>query len=342
MNAFKTGVRVSMNMGMHCKSSLRRLWVLAACTAALLATGVAPAGADAVDDEARFVEMINADRRADGAGPLVVLPELVDKARTHAQRMVEADAIFHSGDMAEGLDGWKLLGENVGRGGNIESLHQAFMDSPDHRRNVLDPRFDAVGIGVVWKEGVPYVVELFMDSVEELRVQFTPPFADDDGSVHEEDIISLYSLGVTKGCDTNRYCPERKVTRGEMATMLVRAFGLTGSSGDVFGDDDTSVHASAIETLAANGITNGCEASSFCPDRPVTRGEMATFLSRILELPKAPSAGFTDTATNVHADAIDSLAAAGITRGCSEAEFCPYSNVTRAQLASFLIRALES
>lgn len=327
---------------MHSKTSLRRIWALAACTAALLVAGMAPAGADAVDDEARFVELINADRRADGAGPLVVLPELVDKARRHAQRMVDADKIFHSDDMADGLEGWKLLGENVGRGGNIDSLHQAFMDSPDHRRNVLDPRFDAVGIGVIWKEGVPYVVELFMDSVDDLRVQFTPPFADDDGSIHEDDIISLYSMGITNGCDANRYCPERKVTRGEMATMLVRAFDLTGSSGDVFGDDDASIHEAAIETFAANGITKGCEADRFCPDRPVTRGEMATFLTRILELPEAPSAGFADTATNVHAASIDSLAAAGITRGCSDTEFCPNSNVTRAQLASFLIRALES
>lgn len=326
---------------MHSKRCPRRIWVLAACTVALLVSGVAPSGADAPDDEARFVELINADRRADGAGPLVVLPELVDKARTHAQRMVDADKIFHSDDMAAGLEGWKLLGENVGRGGNIESLHQAFMDSSAHRRNVLDPRFDAVGIGVIWKEGVPYVVELFMDSVDELRVQFTPPFADDDGSVHEDDIISLYSLGITKGCDTDRYCPERNVTRGEMATMLVRAFGLSGSSGDVFADDDTSVHESAIETLADHGITRGCEANRFCPDRPVTRGEMATFLTRILALPEAPSTGFSDTTTHVHVASIDSLAAAGITRGCSDTEFCPDSNVTRAQLASFLIRALE-
>lgn len=320
----------------------RRLWIQVACVAVVFTAAAVPAGADTVEDEAKFVDMINDDRRAAGSGPLVVLPELVEKARRHAERMAAAEDIFHSDDMAAGLDGWQLLGENVGRGGNLETLHQAFMDSPGHRRNVLDPRFDALGVGVVWSEGVPYVVELFMDSIEDLRVQFTPPFSDDDGSVHEADIISLYQLGVTKGCDTSRYCPERDVTRGEMATMLVRAFDLTSSSGDVFSDDDSSVHEAAIEALAAEGITQGCEPGRFCPDRPITRGEMATFLARILQLPPAGSAGFADTSTSVHADAIDALAAAGITRGCTETEFCPNSNVTRAQLASFLLRALDS
>lgn len=326
---------------MHSTNIFQRLSVVAACAGLVLAIGAAPAAADWVDDEAKFVDMINADRRAAGSGPLVVLPELVEKARRHAEKMAAEERIFHSDDMAEGLEGWQLLGENVGRGGNLETLHQAFMDSAGHRRNVLDPRFDAVGVGIVWYKDVPYVVELFMDSVEALRVQFTPPFSDDDGSIHEADIVSLYELGITKGCDTNRYCAERDVTRAEMATMLVRAFALTGSSGDEF-DDDTSVHESAIETLAANGITKGCAPNRFCPDRPITRGEMATFLTRILELPRAPSAGFVDTGSNVHAASIDSLAAAGITRGCTDTEFCPHSNVTRAQLASFLIRALES
>jgi len=234
-----------------------------------------------------------------------------------------------------------LLGENVGRGGNIETLHQAFMDSPGHRDNLLNPVYDLVGIGVVWSEGIPYVVEVFMDPIEELRVQFSPPFSDDDGSVHEVDIVALYERGITRGCDDTRYCPERPVTRGEMASLLVRSFGLKGSPGDIFGDDNASVHESAIETLAANGITSGCAPGRFCPDRGVTRGEMATFLTRILDLPAASSAGFKDIAGSPHAAAINSLAASGITKGCTATTFCPNQGVTRAQVASFLVRALQ-
>lgn len=319
---------------------VRRSAVAIMAGALLLVTGVSPAVADSVADEQRFVELINAERRAVGAGSLEVHPDLVEGARRHAERMAAEGKIFHNQNLGDVTDGWQLLGENVGRGGNIETLHQAFMDSPGHRDNLLNPVYDLVGIGVVWSEGIPYVVEVFMDPIETLRVQFSPPFSDDDGSVHEADIVTLYERGITKGCDDTRYCPDRAVTRGEMASLLVRSFGLKGSSGDIFGDDDASVHEAAIEALAANGITSGCAPGRFCPDRGVTRGEMATFLTRILHLPDAPSAGFRDTVGSPHAQAIDSLAASGITKGCTADSFCPNDQVTRAQVASFLVRAL--
>lgn len=299
------------------------------------------ASADTLADEQRFVELINGERRAAGSGPLIVISELVEGARTHAQRMADEGRIFHNQRLGDIIDGWKLLGENVGRGGDIDGLHQAFMNSEGHRENLLNPAYDAIGVGVVWSEGIPYVVEVFMDSIEELRVQFTPPFSDDDGSIHEPDIVALYERGITRGCDESRYCPDRHVTRGEMATMLVRAFGIEGSTANAFSDAGSSVHEAAIEALAANGITRGCAPDRFCPDRGVTRAEFATFLGRILDLPPSPSAGFTDTGGNEHALAIDTIAAAGITRGCSADRFCPHSNVTRAQMASFLIRALD-
>lgn len=303
---------------------------------------VLPASADSGEDEQRFVDLINAERRAVGSGPLVIVPQLVEGAREQAERMAAEGRIFHNPNLGDVIDGWKMLGENVGRGGDVESLHRAFMDSQGHRDNLLNAAYDGIGVGVVWEDGIPYVAEVFMDSIEPLRVQFTPPFSDDDGSIHETDIIALYELGITKGCDSSRYCPERSVTRGEMATMLVRAFGLTGSSAIAFSDDDSSVHESAIEVLAARGVTHGCAPGRFCPDRGVTRGEMATFLTRILGLDAAQSYGFDDTGSSEHATAIDSLAAAGITKGCTATSFCPHSQVTRAQLASFLIRALDA
>ena len=69
---------------------------------------------------------------------------------------------------------------------------------------------------------------------------------------------------------------------------------------------------------------------------------MATFLKRAFELPAAPVAGFTDVSGGSHADNIDALAAAGITVGCRRdpLQYCPGSSVTRAQMASFLARAL--
>ena len=55
------------------------------------------------------------------------------------------------GRLADGAPpGWRKLGENVGMGGSISSVHVAYMDSPGHRANVLDPAFTQIGTAAVW------------------------------------------------------------------------------------------------------------------------------------------------------------------------------------------------
>lgn len=113
-------------------------------------------------------------------------------------------------------------------------------------------------------------------------------FVDDDESPHEADIDALVAAGVTRGCnppDNTMFCPDRMVTRGEMAAFLVRGFGYEAPDGpDSFGDDDHSVFEADIEALAAAGITSGCGESSYCPENPVRRKNMAVFLVRALHL----------------------------------------------------------
>lgn len=320
---------------------IRRWPTVALLFCAMLLAAPVAAMADAVADEGRFVELINESRRQAGAAPLVIDDTLVEAARAHSNWMADEGRIFHNPDLDEVAEGWSTLGENVGRGGDVESLHAAFMASDGHRANLLNPIFDKIGVGVVWSDGTPYVTEVFMDSADEVALQFSPPFLDDDGSVHEANIVELWKMGITRGCADDRYCPDRGVRRAELATMLVRAFDLSGTSPDVFSDIDETVHREAISVLAANDVTRGCAPNRFCPDQVVSRAEMATFLTRLLDLPAAGSAGFEDTRGSVHAGAIDSLSAAGITRGCSTDRFCPEDPVTRAQFASFLVRALS-
>jgi hypothetical protein len=114
-------------------------------------------------------------------------------------------------------------------------------------------------------------------------------FTDDDGSIFEGDIDRLATAGITKGCnppDNTRFCPDSKVTRGQMAAFLVRALGyVDDGGGDHFTDDDGSVFESDIDRLATAGVTRGCnppENDRFCPDDSVTRGQMAAFLHRAL------------------------------------------------------------
>lgn len=100
-----------------------------------------------------------------------------------------------------------------------------------------------------------------------------------------------------------------------------------------------------IEWLAMRDITRGCNPPSntkFCPDGTVTRGQMAAFLTRALNLPAASDAGFRDVSSSHRFyDDINRLAAADITRGCNAANdrFCPDDPVRRDQMAAFLVRA---
>ncbi len=174
-------------------------------------------------------------------------------------------------------------------------------------------------------------------------------FRDDDGSIHEGAIEAIAAIGITKGCNppiNDRYCPTQSVTRGAMAAFLVRALDLAPTAGDYFGDDDGSVFEANINTLAAAGITKGCNPpanDSYCPDEVVTRGQMAAFLVRAYRYTDSGGGDrFSDDDGSVFELAIDRLATAGITRGCNPPDntrFCPNRPVRRDEMATFLARA---
>ena len=174
-------------------------------------------------------------------------------------------------------------------------------------------------------------------------------FADDDGSIFEEDINKVAANGITKGCNAagTQYCPDQPVTRAQMASFLARALKLpTPPVVDAFADTADNYHRDAIAAIAKAGITKGCNTAGtqYCPDQPVTRAQMASFLARALKLPTPPVVdAFADTADNYHRDAIAAIAKAGITKGCNtaRAQYCPDQTVTRAQMAAFLSRALK-
>jgi hypothetical protein len=112
-------------------------------------------------------------------------------------------------------------------------------------------------------------------------------FGDDNDSVFENDINRVAVAGITKGCNppkNDRFCPDSKLNRGQMAAFLVRARGYTNDGGgDRFIDDDGLVFERDIDRLATAGVTKGCNPPAnnrFCPNDPVTRAQMAAFLHR--------------------------------------------------------------
>lgn len=179
-------------------------------------------------------------------------------------------------------------------------------------------------------------------------------FSDDDDSVHEPDIERLAGEGITKGCnppDNTRYCPQRQITRGEIAAFIRRTLDLPAASADLFTDDEWSVFEDDINALTEAGIGFGCTETTYCPDEPLLRGEMAEMLVRAFAgddpdryANPAGTDHFVDDGDSPYRESIDRLMAAGVTKGCNPPDndrFCPQRALTRAEMASFFVRALE-
>jgi D-alanyl-D-alanine carboxypeptidase len=163
-------------------------------------------------------------------------------------------------------------------------------------------------------------------------------FSDIGASPFRVHIEWLAERGITEGCGGGKFCPRDPVTREQMAKFLVRLFELPPTPDDLFTDDDSSVHESAINALAASGITGGCAPDRFCPRDEVTRAQMAAVIARAAALPPTDADHFLDDESSSHELSINRVAAAGITAGCGLFRFCPAPSVTREQMAAFLHR----
>lgn len=124
-----------------------------------------------------------------------------------------------------------------------------------------------------------------------------------------------------------------------LSLLLVGTPSLAAPLSGTFSDDDGNVHEPNIQAIAAEGITLGCGPSVYCPAGTVRRDEMASFLARALDLPPQTTGPFTDIAGNIHGGAINAIASAGITLGCTPDRYCPADPVRRDQMGSFLARA---
>ena len=131
-----------------------------------------------------------------------------------------------------------------------------------------------------------------------------------------------------------------------MAAFLNRSLVLPATPVDFFTDDDGSVFEDDINRMAAAGITKGCNPPTndrYCADGVVSRGQMAAFLNRALDLAATPIDFFVDDDDSVFEGDINRLAAAGITRGCNPPtndRFCPDASIRRDEMATFLARGL--
>lgn len=133
-------------------------------------------------DEMRYIELTNKERAARGLSQLVLDPLLVQVGRAHSREMAEKNYFSHTSPTAAlktPLDrylaaeprrpAWALVGENLFYCSivDVDRGHNAFMNSPGHRENILEPRFERMGVGIyVNPRGEFYVTEMFLAKTE--------------------------------------------------------------------------------------------------------------------------------------------------------------------------------
>ncbi len=170
-----------------------------------------------------------------------------------------------------------------------------------------------------------------------------------EGVYYTEPVSVLRAAGVFEGteCAPSRFCPEQSLKRWEMAVWLVRALSdrkPSPLSSARFSDVSRSTwYAPHVEQMFQLGVTTGCgDGTTFCPDKPVTRAQMAVFLTRAYKWKGGGHIKFADVSADAwYAAQVKSLAHYGVTTGCGRVgtHFCPAEQVTRGQMATFLHRA---
>jgi hypothetical protein len=136
-------------------------------------------------------------------------------------------------------------------------------------------------------------VAVFLLKVSE-GVQYSPQpsepaFQDILGHWAEYWITKLKQEGITGGCKEGYFCPDRPTTRAEIAVFLLRlkngsAYTPDPATGSVFADVPSDYWAATwIEQLAEDGLTSGCGSGNYCPEKYVTRAELAVFLDQTIK-----------------------------------------------------------
>jgi uncharacterized protein YkwD len=112
-------------------------------------------------EQRRIAELVNRTRRSNGRSSLPLQRQLTDKAQAWAEHMAREGRLSHSNLPSGVPPGWRSLAENVGTGGSIAGVHNAFLASSGHRANILG-NFTHVGTGYAVGHGRVWICQVFM------------------------------------------------------------------------------------------------------------------------------------------------------------------------------------
>ena len=172
------------------------------------------------------------------------------------------------------------------------------------------------------------------------------PFVDvPSGAYYEDAVIWAVENGITGGKANGLFGSNDPCTRGQIVTFLWRAAGSPAPKTAVNPFTDVSADAyyySAVLWAVENGITKGTSDTTFSPSATCSRAQIVTFLWRSQKSPAAGSMNpFTDVSADAYyADAVLWAVKENVTSGTTATTFSPNTNCTRAQIVTFIYRAL--
>jgi uncharacterized protein YkwD len=160
-------------------------WNWTVCFAAL------PQSPDISAIEEKLLELLNKERTVRSLNPLKFSPDLRTVAIGHSQDMASHQKLTHLSSSGKSylnrmVDSGMFfieIGENVAVSDSFDAtfIHQGFMESPEHRDNVLNPRYDTIGIGIVLSEDREYfVTQDFSQSLKLLETDEAEKFIQDE------------------------------------------------------------------------------------------------------------------------------------------------------------------
>jgi hypothetical protein len=112
-----------------------------------LAGSAAFAGAASASPAGDLASATNTARASAGLAPLSVNAQLSAVAQAWANKLAAANVLSHNPALQAQVSNWTVLGENVGMAGDVPTVQAAFMASPHHKANILDPRYTQMGVG---------------------------------------------------------------------------------------------------------------------------------------------------------------------------------------------------
>ena len=126
--------------------------------------------------ERQFARKMNMARDSRGSSKMSLDKQLSKVARRHAYAMANETDLFHSNmtRLGQRVTNWRTLGENVGMGGSVDSLHRAFMASPGHKANILYGGFEHMGVGTATKNNTLFVTVVF-EGARDPGTTLSPP-----------------------------------------------------------------------------------------------------------------------------------------------------------------------